>query len=209
MEVKKESKVKTILSFFIIAVLGIALVYTVFVLSNVTVEKTNLDDYARSDWVKEWGNWKLDNEVHPRIDKLNETSIRFYADEDKNREALADFRLFVLKELKEPESVPSPSPTPSTPFAPLVTLKIAKTEYGLGQTLIFTGSGPAGDTAILTVVKAGGCGQNDICSEWQKIDNNGSFRIDFPTKFDDTAGTWKAYVRVGKLQSDTITFEII
>jgi len=172
-------------------------------------QEVDLTDYAKSEWVKEWGNWKLDNEVHPRIDKLNTTAIKFYADEDKNREALAELRLFVIKQIPDTTPTTSPDPIIPKPFAPLLTLSISKSEWGLGQTLIFTGSGPAGETAILTVVKSGGCGQNDICSEWQKIDNNGSFRIDFPTKFDDIPGTWKAYVRVGKLQSDTITFEII
>lgn len=167
-----------------------------------------LEGYAKSEWVKEWGNWKLDNEVHIRIDKLNETNIKFYKDEDKNREALADLRLFVINSLKESETVPSQSPT-FNPAVKTLTLKIAKSEWGLGQTLVFTGSGVPGTTAILNVIKFGGCGQNDICSDWQKIDNNGSFRIEFPTAFDDSPGTWRAYVRVGDLSSDTITFEII
>jgi len=169
----------------------------------------DLSDYATSDWVKEWGNWKLDNEIHPRIDTLNDTSVKFYADKDLNREAIADLRLFVIKQIPKSETVPSPSPTPSTPFAPVLTLTIQKTEYGLGQTLIFSGSGVPGTTAILNVIKAGGCGQNDVCSDWAKIDNNGSYRIEFPTEFNDTPGTWRAYVRVGDLRSETVTFEVV
>ncbi len=197
--------------YLLFILISISLIFTIVNYAGDYTKRQEVDliDYARSEWVKEWVNWKLDNEVHPVIQELNSTTFRIYQDKDSNREAIADLRLFVIKEMRTSELVPSPSPTPVTPFAPLLTLSISKSEWGLGQTLIFTGSGPAGETAILTVVKSGGCGQADICSEWKKIDNNGSFRIDFPTKFDDTAGIWKAYVRVGKLQSDTITFEII
>jgi len=201
--------VKTITPYFLFTGLLFLVVLNYVGDYNGSQEETDLTDYAQSEWVKEWVNWKLDNEVYPVIQELNSTTFRIYQDKDLNKEAIAELRLFVIKQIPATTPITSPDPIIPKPFAPLLTLSISKSEWGLGQTLIFTGSGPAGDTAILTVVKAGGCGQADICSEWQKIDNNGSFRIDFPTKFDDTPGTWKAYVRVGKLQSDTITFEII
>jgi len=197
---------KIYLPYFLIIVLAITIGIVYIDKNEVDVDLT---DYATSDWVKEWVNWKLDNEVHPNIQELNSTTLKIYQDKDLNREAIAELRLFVLRELKEAETVPSTSPTFPSPFTPLLTLTISKTEWGLGQTLIFSGSGTPGSTVLLTVVKSGGCGQNDICSDWAKIDNNGSYRIDFPTKFDDIPGTWQAYVRVGKIQSDTITFEII
>lgn len=204
-------EVKTLLLYFLF--IGLAFLVTLNYVGDYNgsqdKEEFKIKDYATINFVREWVNWKLDNEVHPNIQELNSTTLKIYTDKDRNREAIADLRLFVLRELKESETVPPQSPTPSTPFAPLVTLTVAKTEYGLGQTLIFSGSGVPGTTAILNVIKAGGCGQNDNCSEWAKIDNNGSYRIEFPTEFDDTPGLWRAYVRVGDLRSETVTFDVV
>ena len=213
MEVKKQSKIKLLLPYFLFTIVLFLVVLNYVGDYNGSRdqdhEEVELEGYALSDWVKEWVNWKLDNEVHTVIQELNSTTLRIYQDKDQNREAIAELRLFVIKEMREPEAVPPPAPTSIPKFTPLVTLTISKIEWGLGQTIIFSGSGTPGETAILNVIKAGGCGQKDVCSDWQKIDNNGSFRIEFPIMFDETPGVWSAYVRVGDLRSDTITFEVI
>ncbi len=103
-------------------------------------------------------------------------------------------------------TVPGDITVPSqTPF---LTLSIEKTEWLAGSTIIFTGTGIPEEIIVINMFKAGGCGQQDICSLWVKVDNNSNFRIEFETFFDDPIGTWKAYVKQGDLRSETIEFEV-
>ena len=92
---------------------------------------------------------------------------------------------------------------------PFLTLAIDKTSYIPGETITFTGTANPGQTVFVNVQKFGGCGRDDVCSAWAKVDVNGNFEILFYTEFDDPEGAWKAYAKEGAdNRSQTIVFEV-
>lgn len=142
--------------------------------------------------------------------QANETSLFKAA----TKQTLKEFKLEIVNikdnmDKKFPAEAVGPDES-QTAIAqtPFLTLSIGKSIWNLGSTLVFTGTGTPGETVILNVVKFGGCGANDHCSEWKKVNQHGNFMIEFETEFDDLAGAWKAFVRAGDLESETITFEM-
>lgn len=133
------------------------------------------------------------------VTDIQETLEQHQKEIIKNREEL---RLARQGAAIPPQDATVPAQTP------FLTLSIEKTEWLVGSTIIFTGTGIPDEIVIINVFKAGSCGQQDICSVWVTVDNNSNFKIEFETSFDDRVGTWKAYVRQGDLRSETITFEV-
>jgi len=89
---------------------------------------------------------------------------------------------------------------------PFLTLTMEKSEWLLGDTLVFTGTAHPNDLLSITVklpdrtLLYGQAVPTEII--------NGSYRIEIVTDFDQPAGFWTVFAKQGKEQSKTLTFKV-
>jgi len=145
--------------------------------------------------------------VNKKINSVNATVIDNTKETEKNKDAITDVKLDIKSKFPQASNVVNTgsSVISNTPF---LTLKIDKTSYIPGETIVFSGTANPDSTVIINIQKFGGCGQQDVCAAWVTADRNGVFELRFETEFDDPVGAWKAYVKAGEDRSDTIVFEV-
>jgi len=89
---------------------------------------------------------------------------------------------------------------------PFLTLTIEKTEWLLGDILVFTGAAHPSDLVSITIklpdrtLLQGTALPSDIV--------NGMYRIEIATSFDHSPGTWVVFAKQAREQSNTITFKV-
>jgi len=145
--------------------------------------------------------------VNTKFNSLNQTVIENTVETEKNKNAITDVKVDIKSKFPEGQDVANPGTSVGS-TTPILTLKINKSTFIPGETIVFSGTGYPDSTVIINIQKYGGCGQNDICAAWTTVDRNGSFELRFETEFDDPVGAWKAYVKAGEDRSATIVFEV-
>jgi len=89
---------------------------------------------------------------------------------------------------------------------PFLTLTIEKTEWLLGDILVFTGAAHPSDLVSITIklpdrtLLQGTALPGDIV--------NGMYRIEIATHFDHAPGTWTVFAKQGREQSTTLIFKV-
>ena len=99
------------------------------------------------------------------------------------------------------------TPKSSTSTTPFLTLKMDKTEFVLGNTVIFYGTATPNDPVILTL-KLPDRGLESIGIAKSEI-INGAYTGNFTLRLDDPVGIGKVYARQGQSdQTKTLTFTV-
>jgi len=192
--------------FFAIAV--IALFVGGFSLSSVQSAHDKINDIEfpeTFDWRTDKAFWKFVNDNYISENELNQTK-----DDIKEK-----FDLFQTEIVKIKNDIRNKFPQASTveqegqtaiAETPFLTLTMEKTEWLLGDTLMFTGTAHPNDLVSITVklpdrtLLTGSALPNEIV--------NGMYGIEIATSFDHAPGTWTVFAKQGKEQSKTLFFNV-
>jgi len=157
------------------------------------------------DWRTDKAFWKFVNDNYISENELNKTK-----DDIKEK-----FDLFQTEIVKIKNDIRNKFPQASTveqeeqtaiAETPFLTLTMEKTEWLLGDTLVFTGTAHPSDLVSVTIklpdriLLTGSALPNEIV--------NGMYTIEIATSFDHTPGTWYVFAKQGKEQSDTLIFKV-
>lgn len=118
---------------------------------------------------------------------------------------IGNIRLDIKNKFPMGSSIPDQGSTSgsSTPF---LTLTMDKTEFVLGNVVIFTGTANLNDPVFLTLKLPDRSLDSLAISKAQLID--GTFSANFTLRLDDPIGTWQVYARQVSEQTKTITFTV-
>jgi len=111
----------------------------------------------------------------------------------------------IKNKFPQASSVPqeSQSVIAGTPF---LTLKMDKSEFVLGDKIIFRGTAQPNDAIIITIKLADRTTQQHPISKTEII--NGQYVTEYQTSFDDAPGTWTAYARQTGDTTKTLSFKV-
>ena len=118
---------------------------------------------------------------------------------------IGNIRLDIKNKFPMGSAIPDQGTTSgsSTPF---LTLRMDKTEFVLGNVVIFTGTASLNDPVFITLKLPDRSLDSLAISKTQIID--GSFSANFTLRLDDPIGIWQVYARQVSEQTKTITFTV-
>jgi len=89
---------------------------------------------------------------------------------------------------------------------PFLTLTMEKTEWILGDTLVFTGAAHPSDLVSITIKLPDRTLLQGTALPGEIV--NGMYRIEIATNFDHAPGTWTVFAKQGREQSTTLIFKV-
>ena len=198
---------KLLYTFFIITVIALFIGTMGLIGQQVNSNKINDIEIPEEgfDWRTDKEFWKFVNDNYISEQELNKTK-----DDIKEK-----FDLFQTEIVKIKNDIRNKFPQASTveqegqtaiSETPFLTLTMEKTEWLLGDTLVFTGTAHPSDLLSITVklpdrtLLTGSALPGEIV--------NGMYRIEIATNFDHTPGTWTVFAKQGKEQSKTLFFTV-
>lgn len=193
--------------FFIIAVIG--LFVGGFALASVQSAHDKIDNFTIEipvvdvfDWRNNTEFWEFINDNYVSEQEHNVTK----ADIELNFDEITKNKLDIKKKFPQGSAVEE-EPQSVIADTPFLTLKMDKTEFLLGEKIIFRGNAHPNDPVLITIKRADRTLEQHAVSKTEII--NGQYVTEFPTRFDDIPGTWSAYARQGSDQTKTLTFKVL
>jgi len=193
--------------FFTIAV--IALFVGSFALASVqsAYDKINAIEIPEEgfDWRTDKEFWKFVNDNYISENELNQTSDDITEKFDLFQTEIVKIKNDIRNKFPQASPVDQEEQT-AIAETPFLTLTIEKTEWLLGDTLVFTGTALPNDLVSITVklpdrtLLTASAVPNEIV--------NGMYRIEIATSFDHAPGTWTVFAKQGKEQSKTLFFNV-
>jgi len=192
--------------FFTIAVIG--LFVGGFALASVQSahDKINAIEIPETfDWRTNTEFWKFVNDNYISEQELNKTRHNIEAKFSLFQNEIVKIKNDIRNKFPQASDVEQEQQTviSGTPF---LTLTIEKTEWTLGETLVFTGTANPHDLVSITVKQP-----NRMLLHGQALPSqiiNGMYKIEVETEFDHTPGAWYVFAKQGKEQSDTLVFKV-
>ena len=119
---------------------------------------------------------------------------------------IGDIRLDIKSKFPQAADVIDPGQTSVTLTSPFLSLKMDKTEFVLGNVVIFTGTAHPNDSIQITIKDSDRMLIPIVVSKTMIID--GSYTANYTLRLDDPIGTWQVYARQQSDQTKTLSFTV-